>query len=116
MKQEFDLEQLKRDGGNCLYENEPAYAHLMQSGTLVYEYVGKLRGPLGPWTVSQSDPDWTIIIQRFRNLPKKKLVQWWRRTDSDGYVGEFLGVDMDHTPGDGWIKVAEKEIYEGDAL
>lgn len=112
---EFDFEQLKRDGGRCLYENEPAYAHLMQSGTLVYEYVGKLRGPLGPWTVSQSDPDWTIIIQRFRNMPKKKLVQWWRingDTQNDVIIEAPASFKFDQK----WTKVAEKEIYEGDAL
>ncbi len=98
----FDLDQLKRDNGRCLYYNAPAFAVQLPSGILVLER------PDGSYRnfVNIDDP-------HLRNLPRKTLVQVWEH--EDGRRCPFLGSD-NGLEACGWTLIAQREIKDGEGL
>lgn len=97
----FNLEQLKRDNGQCLYYGKPAFAVLMPSGTLVMErHNGNYREFTHP-----GDP-------HLRNLPRKTLVQIWEKNQT-GFRQIMTGAAE---PSDGWTLKAQREIEDGEGL
>ncbi len=101
----FDLEQLKRDNGRCLYDDKPAYAHVMPSGRLAIEY-----------TDAQGYLHFTDCAyaagRPLRNLPRKHLVQLWQTTIG----GKSVTLGSQFVPPPGWTLKAQREIEEGEGL
>lgn len=103
----FDLEQLKRDNGRCLYDGKPAYAHAMPEAIIAVQYQ-KQHGTIFNAFVRPDDP-------LLRNLPRKHLVQLWEHVSGKKHVcmADEPGCPSGYAY---WTLVAQREIEEGEGL
>lgn len=102
----FDIEQLKRDNGQCLYCGEPAYAVVMPSHRIVVEYyhAGFLRFTDTP------------RLENLRNIPRKHRVQLWRGKSSGKVMASTGPFSEEPFLSGDWERIAVGEIEEGQGL